>query len=117
MCIEEGRIQGLDTDDPKGLLRRGKLVVKDDAGTPHSLEIVAAHLYAIPEDLYTLIASGQLKSGVRTPPSTEIYWVAGRRLSEQRFEKVAVFTMTDVNEIQRLKKLGFGKRSIRNYLV
>ncbi|KAK0433019.1 hypothetical protein EV421DRAFT_1449437 [Armillaria borealis] len=117
MCIEEGRVQGLDTDDPKGLLRRGKLVVKDDAGTLHALEIVATHRHAIPEDSYTLIASGQWKSGARAAPSTEIYWVAGRRLPEQRFEKVAVFTMTDVKEIQKLKKLGIGKRSIRNYLV
>ncbi|KAK0471539.1 hypothetical protein IW261DRAFT_1424990 [Armillaria novae-zelandiae] len=117
VCIEEGRIQGLDTDDPKGLLRHGKLVVKDDVGTLHSFEIVAAHLYAIPEDSYCLLASGQWKSGVRAAPSTEIYWVAGRRLPEQRFRKVAVFSMTDVKEIQMFKTLGFGKRSLRNYLA
>ncbi|KAK0493188.1 hypothetical protein EDD18DRAFT_1180965 [Armillaria luteobubalina] len=115
--VEEGRIQGLDIDDPKGLLRRGKLIVKDDAGTPHSFEIVAAHPYAISEDSYTLLASGLWKNGVRAAPVTEIYWVAGRKLSEQRFEKVAVFSMTDVKEIQKLKKLGIGKRLIRNYLV
>ncbi|PBK93343.1 hypothetical protein ARMGADRAFT_121232 [Armillaria gallica] len=88
MCIEEGRVQGLDTDDPKGLavVRQGRLVVKDHAGTLHSLKIVAAHPYAIPEDSYTLIASGQWKSGARAP-LTEIYWVAGRRLPEQKFER------------------------------
>ncbi|PBK62713.1 hypothetical protein ARMSODRAFT_963997 [Armillaria solidipes] len=78
MCIEEGRVQGLDS--------------------------------------YTLIAGSQWKILTRAP-STEIYWVAGRRLPEQKFEKVAVFTMTDAKEIQRLKKLGVAKRSIRNYLV
>ncbi|SJL02955.1 uncharacterized protein ARMOST_06297 [Armillaria ostoyae] len=114
MCIEEGLIQGLDANDPKGLLRPGKLVVKD-AGILHSLEIVAAHPYAIPEDSYTLIPS-EGKSEARAP-STDIYWVAGRRLLDQKFEKVAVFTMTDAKEIQRLKKLGIAKRSIRNYLV
>ncbi|PBK62717.1 hypothetical protein ARMSODRAFT_943097 [Armillaria solidipes] len=116
MCIEEGRVQGLGTNDPKGLLRRGKLVVKDDTGTLYSLEIVAPHPYVIPEDSYTLIAGSQWKILTRAP-STEIYWVAGRRLPEQKFEKVAVFTMTDTKEIQRLKKLGIAKRSIRNYLV
>ncbi|KAK0431082.1 hypothetical protein EV421DRAFT_1854897 [Armillaria borealis] len=117
MCIEEGRVQGLGTNDPKGLSRRGKLVVKDDTGTLHSLEIVAVHPYAIPEDSYRLIASGQRKSGARAAPSTEIYWVAGRRLPEQKFEKVAVFNMTDAKEIERLKKLGIAERSIQNYLV
>ncbi|PBK65249.1 hypothetical protein ARMSODRAFT_1052720 [Armillaria solidipes] len=33
-------------------------------------------------------------------PSTQIYWVAGRRLPEQKFEKVAVFTMTETKETQ-----------------
>ncbi|KAG7440764.1 uncharacterized protein BT62DRAFT_1080624 [Guyanagaster necrorhizus] len=119
MCIEEGRVQGLGAEDPKGLIRRGKLVVKDDTGKSHSLGIVAAHLYEISDDSYTLIASSQGKSGafVTRAPWTEIHWVAGRRLSGQKFEKVSVFTMTDAREIQRLKKLGIAKRSIRNYLV
>ncbi|KAK0431114.1 hypothetical protein EV421DRAFT_1743427 [Armillaria borealis] len=43
VCIEEGRVQGLDANDPKGLVRQGKLVVKDDTGALHSLEIVATH--------------------------------------------------------------------------
>ncbi|KAK0436209.1 hypothetical protein EV421DRAFT_1981201 [Armillaria borealis] len=92
----KGRVQGLDTDDSKGPLQQGKLVIKGDTGTLHSLEIIAAHPYATPDDSYTLIASGW-KSGTRVP-STEIYWVAGRRLPEWKFEKIAVFTMTDVKE-------------------
>ncbi|KAK0449080.1 uncharacterized protein EV420DRAFT_1647113 [Desarmillaria tabescens] len=119
MCIEEGRVQGLSAEDPKGSLRHGKLVVKDKTGTLHSLEVVAAHLYDIPDDSYKLIASGQRKNGafVTRAPSTEIHWVAGRRLPEQKFEKVSVFTMRDAEEIQMLKKLRITKRSIQNYLV
>ncbi|KAK0443705.1 uncharacterized protein EV420DRAFT_1023292 [Desarmillaria tabescens] len=119
MCIEEGRIQGLRAEDPRGTSRHGKLVVKDETGMLHSFDIVANHLYPIPDDSYTLIASGQWKSGtfVTRTSSTEIHWVAGRRLPEQKFEKVSVFTMSDAREIQRLKKLGITKRSIRNYLV
>ncbi|KAK0465663.1 hypothetical protein IW261DRAFT_1613415 [Armillaria novae-zelandiae] len=102
--IERGFVHGLAMGGVEGTDRRGKLVVKDAVGMSHTFNILASHQYPIPDDTYTLLGAdpmitldGQI---LRSPQ----YWVVGRRLPGDMFEKVSVFKMTDSDEIQRLKE-------------
>ncbi|KAK0421662.1 hypothetical protein EV421DRAFT_1965903 [Armillaria borealis] len=104
--IEKGYVRGLAMGNMEREVWRGELVVQDSTGMARMFEIVATHQYPIPEDFYTLI-SGRWDLG---------YWAIGRRMPDQRFEKVSTFRMSrQTKGIQRLARLGVGKWS-RNCL-
>lgn len=79
------------------------------AGRSHTFQIHLTHKYRIPEDTYTLLG---------TYPSIRSlqYWVVGRRLLGQKFEKVSVFQITDYKEGKRLVDPNLAISS-RNILV
>ncbi|SJL05367.1 uncharacterized protein ARMOST_08734 [Armillaria ostoyae] len=107
--IERVFVRGLAVGGEEGMDRCGELVVEDADGLGHSFNIVASHQYLIPEDMYTLLGSDPFgwKDKIHPPQ----YWVVGRRLPSEMFEKVSVFTMTDIDEIKRLKELGLSATS------
>ncbi|KAK0443906.1 uncharacterized protein EV420DRAFT_1277775 [Desarmillaria tabescens] len=102
-CIEKGLVCGFNVGLAAGGDRHGKLVVKDADGREHIFKIIAAHQYPIPEDSYTLLGNDQRASK---------YWAVGRRLPEQRFEKVSIFALNDSKEADRLVDLGIRSRNI-----
>ncbi|KAK0449021.1 uncharacterized protein EV420DRAFT_1565510 [Desarmillaria tabescens] len=105
--IEKGYVRGLAMGTMERRVRRGELVVQDNSGTNHTFNIIATHQYPIPEDFYTLI-SGYWELG---------YWVVGRRVPDQRFQKVSTFRMSEeIEGLQKLAKLGVGKWS-KNRLI
>ncbi|SJL05358.1 uncharacterized protein ARMOST_08725 [Armillaria ostoyae] len=107
--IERGFVRGLAVGGVEGIDRCGELVVEDADGLGHSFNIVASHQYPIPEDTYTLLGSNPFRWKDEIYPPQ--YWVVGRRLPSKMFEKVSVFTMTDIDEIKRLKELGLSAMS------
>ncbi len=102
--IERGFVRGLAVGGVKAIDRCGELVVEDAEGKVHAFNILASHQYPIPEDMYTLLGSNLMTwHGQIHPPQ---YWVVGRRHPSKRFEKVSVFTVTDLHEIKQLIDLG-----------
>ncbi len=73
------------------------MVFKDAAGSPHTLKIVAAHTYPIPDGLYALI-------GCSFVHSSDV-WVIGWRRKNGEFEKLSVFRSTDDEQV-KLRTLG-----------
>ncbi|KAK0506558.1 hypothetical protein EDD18DRAFT_1342949 [Armillaria luteobubalina] len=111
LSIERGFVHGLMVGGVEGIDRCGKLVVEDAVGMSHTFNILASHQYPIPGDTYTLLGAdpmipldGQILLSLQ-------YWVVGRRLPNNMFEKVSVFKMTDSDEIQRLKEPDLSTRS------
>ncbi|SJL15008.1 uncharacterized protein ARMOST_18489 [Armillaria ostoyae] len=99
-CIEKGHVRGLDGSAERDDLReiRGELVVEGADGMAHTFPIHVNHRYPIPEDTYVLL-------GVRaafSDSSTPCQWVVGRRLPDQRFEKVSVFGIYSGERLQDL---------------
>ncbi|PBK88086.1 hypothetical protein ARMGADRAFT_1168268 [Armillaria gallica] len=90
LCIEKGYILGLDTGSTEGYDRCGELVVKDKDGIAHTFRVRVTHQSPIPEDVYTLLGDAWS------------YYVVGRRLPGQRFEKVSVIKMDDFQEVKWL---------------
>ncbi len=86
-CIESGFVRGLAEGGALGTDRHGELLVEDSCGIQHAFPIIATHQYPIPEDTYTLIGD-EFSS---YPWKGQ--WVVGRRLSDERFEKLSVFEM------------------------
>ncbi|KAK0456852.1 hypothetical protein EV421DRAFT_2013890 [Armillaria borealis] len=107
--IERGFVRGLAVGGGEGIGRCGELVVEDADGIVHSFNIFARHQYLIPEDTYTLIGSKPRSWGCIPYPLQ--YWVVGRRLPSKTFEKVSVFTMTDMDETKRLIELNLSVKS------
>ncbi|KAK0232860.1 hypothetical protein IW262DRAFT_28884 [Armillaria fumosa] len=105
-CIERGFVRGLAVGGEEGIDRCGELVVEDADRISHAFRITASHQYLIPEDTYTLLCSHVFMNW------TPRYWVVGRRLPNNMFEKVSAFKMTDSDEIERLGKLATESRSI-----
>ncbi|KAK0198024.1 hypothetical protein F5146DRAFT_1130968 [Armillaria mellea] len=108
--VERGIVRGLAEGSVEGIDRRGELVVEDTDGKAHVFNTLASHQYPIPEDTYTLIGSTPLFSWdgkIRSPQ----HWVVGQRLPCERFEKVSVFKMTDLDEINHLIALGLSAKS------
>ncbi|PBK96990.1 hypothetical protein ARMGADRAFT_722642 [Armillaria gallica] len=101
-CIERGYIRELAVEGPQERPRSGELEVKDADMTPHVFKIAASHRYPIPDGSYTLLG----------PKRFQMCWVVGRRLPDDRFEKVSVVT----GERQRLKRFG-GARELVQYLA
>ncbi|KAK0216757.1 hypothetical protein EDD85DRAFT_431124 [Armillaria nabsnona] len=106
--IPSGFVRGLAVGDPKGGLRRGELIVKDQRGRHHTIQIVATHQYSIPEGCYSLLASHGLQQLI-----VEGYWVVGKMwgLVHSEFEKVSVFEIPDENELERLNDLRIVRRT------
>lgn len=102
-CIDKGYIRGLSMRDSRERPRSGALEVKDAHMAPHTYKIVATHQHPIPDGSYTLL--GRKRN-----------WVIGRRTRDGKFSKIAVFTMTDKRERERLKRFG-GARELVQYLV
>ncbi|KAK0458359.1 uncharacterized protein EV420DRAFT_1682587 [Desarmillaria tabescens] len=92
LCIEKGFVQGLAVEGVPGADRHGRLHVEDMYGTKRVFNIIARHQYPIPEDMYTLIGS---EESMNYSSHCWKGWVVGRRLSDDRFEKVSVFQMVD----------------------
>ncbi|KAK0474695.1 hypothetical protein EDD18DRAFT_1339112 [Armillaria luteobubalina] len=115
-CIEKGILRGLDVaSTDKGIDRWGELVVKDAAGTTHALKIRVAHQFPIPEDVYTLIYGQRFTFSAHTRRDPK-NWAVGRRMPEQKFQKVSVFVM-DWEELKRLHGLRGVVVKSRNILV
>ncbi len=93
-CIDNVTVEGLAVKYET--TRRGRIIVtKEGSHGSHSFRIVAGHQYPIPEGKYTLINSHMESE----------YWVVGKRLPDQRFEKVSVFQMNSSDKIKELKGL------------
>ncbi len=99
-CIEKGLVQRLDVRLAEGCDRCGELVVKDANGVAHTFKIHVTHQCLIPKDVYTLLGDNDLHT-----------WAVGRRLPEQKFEKVSVFKMDSQEEAEKLKDLNVSLRS------
>ncbi len=97
-CIEKGFVQGLNTRSAEEVNQHGELLIEDAKGRKHTFKVYAIHQYLIPEDSYTLLGVKDYQSDILR------YWVIGQRLPDQRFEKVSVFEMTDL-EGERLEHL------------
>ncbi|KAK0224793.1 hypothetical protein EDD85DRAFT_226902 [Armillaria nabsnona] len=102
-CIEKGHVRVFDAGSAEGCDRCGELVVKVADGIAHTFKIRVAHRFSIPEDAYTLLGD------------TPYHWAIGRRLPDQRFEKVSVIGLY-YEEWQKLRDLSLIASS-RNVLV
>ncbi|PBL01377.1 hypothetical protein ARMGADRAFT_1059136 [Armillaria gallica] len=109
--IEKALVLRLAVGGVEGIDRCGELVVEDADGTAHAFNILASHQYPIPEGTYTLLGSDPVPWYNKNAICSPQYWVIGRRLPSRMFEKVSVFTMTDLNEIKRLMELGLSAKS------
>ncbi len=108
-CIERGFVRGLSVGGAEGVDRHGELTVEDSNGTKHTIKIIATHQYPIPEDTYALLHGHFEWEASHRYPNNVKYWVVGRRLPQQSFEKLSVFKITDWDEIERLKSLSVAK--------
>ncbi len=102
VSIESGYVQGLAEGSHDGKRRHGELIVTDNAGTKHTFKIIADHQYQIPDGLYTLLGSSQYNFRRKL---IDQYWVVGRRLREEKFQKASVFQIADEEEVKRLDEL------------
>ncbi len=93
LCIEQGLLQGLDMPSDEGVDRWGELVVTDVEGMAHTFKIHVTHQLPIPGDMYVLLCSQDTE--YYNIGTKQIYWAVGRRMPDQRFEKVSVFMMDD----------------------
>ncbi|KAK0219505.1 hypothetical protein EDD85DRAFT_988865 [Armillaria nabsnona] len=100
-CIEKGLMQGLDVGLAERCDQCGELVVEDANRIAHTFKIHVTHQCLIPEDVYTLL--GNFSKWF--PSTSGQAWAVGRRLSGQKFEKVSVFRMDSLEEVNRLKDL------------
>ncbi|KAG7442783.1 uncharacterized protein BT62DRAFT_935821 [Guyanagaster necrorhizus] len=110
-CIEKVSVRGLAAGGAAEIDRCGELIIKDANGAEHTFDIIARHKFPIPEDTYTLLGTNPGLLGL----ILKQYLVVGRRLSDEKFEKVSVFEMVD-KEVWRLKRLGITKKC-RNILI
>ncbi len=72
-----------DAGTAEGRDRCGELVVEGAHGIAHTFNIRVTHQYTIPGDTYTLLSDSL----------SHRFWAVGRRLPDQRFEKVSVIAM------------------------
>ncbi|PBK70018.1 hypothetical protein ARMSODRAFT_974520 [Armillaria solidipes] len=121
-CVGKGFVRGLTVRGGEKVDRCGELMVKDADGIEHIFNIIAHHGHPIPEDTYTLLGMESIDSVAAPnplhyyPPVRTQYWVIGRRLSDEKFEKVSVFEMADRAEVRRLSALGITENR-RNILI
>ncbi|PBK80135.1 hypothetical protein ARMGADRAFT_1040315 [Armillaria gallica] len=91
-CIDKAHVRGFDAGSAEGCDRYGELVVKAADGIVHTFKIHVTHRFPIPEDTYTLLGDNLHR-----------FWAVGRRLPDQRFEKVSVIVMDDLDDEERQK--------------
>ncbi|KAK0466570.1 hypothetical protein IW261DRAFT_1346614 [Armillaria novae-zelandiae] len=104
-CIEEGTVLGLNMRSIKDADRCGKLIV-DAYEKKYPFKVTAVHHHLIPEGKYTIISAD----------ITLENWVIGRRLPNNRFEKVSVLTLPNLREREKLKNLQIITKTL-NFLV
>ncbi|KAK0470904.1 hypothetical protein IW261DRAFT_1345045 [Armillaria novae-zelandiae] len=104
-CIEKGHVQIFDAESATEHDQCGELVVKATDEITLTFKIYVTHQIPIPEDTYTLLGD-----------TWHHTWAVGRRLPDQRFEKVSVIVIDDPDYEERLKNLGLAAES-RNVLV
>ncbi len=93
LCIEKGHVRVFDAGSAEGRDRCGELVVKAADGIKHTFKIHVTHQFPIPEDTYTLLSDLLHRR----------FWAIGRRLPDQRFEKVSVIVMDDLDNKERIQ--------------
>ncbi|KAK0470912.1 hypothetical protein IW261DRAFT_1372218 [Armillaria novae-zelandiae] len=94
VCIERGCVRGFNVGSAEEHGDRcGELVVEAADGSTRTFKIRVAHRFLIPEDTYALL-------GCDLSPCRQ--WAIGRRLPDQRFEKVSVIEMGSYHEVDRL---------------
>ena len=103
-CIEKGHVRVFDAGSAEGRDRCGELVVKAADGIAHTFKIHVTHRFPIPEDTYTLLGDHLYR-----------FWAVGRRMPDQRFEKVSVIVI-DFKDRYKLEDLSLVARS-HNVLV
>ncbi|KAK0479559.1 hypothetical protein IW261DRAFT_1478059 [Armillaria novae-zelandiae] len=103
VCIEKGRVLGLDVQSAEGGDRCGELIVESMDGGSYTFAIRATHQFLIPEDTYTLLGSSERVKYADIDRIRRQYWAVGRRLSDKRFEKVSVVMMNDQEDVTKLK--------------
>ncbi len=99
LCIEKGLLRGLDMPSDEGVDRWGELVVTNVEGIAHTFKIHVTHQLPIPEDMYVLLCSQDLKYELQG--TKQIYWAVGQRMPDQMFKKVSVLMMDDWTEVKR----------------
>ncbi len=103
-CIEKGYVQGFNAgESAEGHDQCGELVVKATDGIAHTFKIHVTHQFLIPEDMYTLLGEDLHWFS---------QWAVGRRLPDQRFEKVSAVVI-DFKEMLKLRNLGLVARSCK----
>ncbi|KAG7441917.1 uncharacterized protein BT62DRAFT_974182 [Guyanagaster necrorhizus] len=113
-CIEKVSVRGLAVGGVEEVDRRGELIIKDANGAEHTFDIMARHKFPISEDIYTLLGTDP-EALRRYGQIQKQYWIVGRRLSDEKFEKVSVFEMVK-EEARRLARLRITKER-RNILI
>ncbi|SJL15983.1 uncharacterized protein ARMOST_19497 [Armillaria ostoyae] len=114
LCIEKGLLRGLDMGSAEGVDRCGQLEVKDVDGTSHTFKICVTHQIPIPEDVYVLL---RIQDPWHDKFNKQIYWAVGRRMPDQRFEKVSMFMMDNSKEVTGLADLQGVMVKSRNVLA
>ncbi len=104
VALKRGMCGYLTWDRQKGHDRCGELVVKAADGITHTFKIHVTHRFPIPEDTYTLLGDHLYR-----------FWAVGRRMPDQRFEKVSVIVI-DFKDRYKLEDLSLVARS-HNVLV
>ncbi len=113
-CVENGFVWGLAVLGSPGTHRYGEWLVEDAHRIQHVFNITATHQYPIPDDTYTLIGPEEESySPIEGKPWVQ--WVVGRRLSDERFEKLSVLTMAG-DVARRMLNVTGGKEQV-NILV
>ncbi len=107
-CIEKGHVRVFNAGSAEGHGRCGELVVEAADGIAHTFKIHVTHRFLIPEDTYTLLGHTSYWS---------YNWAVGRRLPDQRFEKVSVIVMDHLDKEERRKLRDLSSAESRNVLV
>lgn len=102
--IDSAYVQGLDEGLKEGKPRQGEMVFKDTAGARRAFDILADHVYPIPDGSYALIGSSDRDS----PLHDLSLWVVGQLREDGKFEKLSVFRLAD-GELKYLRELGLEK--------
>ncbi|PBK73164.1 hypothetical protein ARMSODRAFT_1015958 [Armillaria solidipes] len=105
-CIEQGFVRGLNAGLAEGVDRCGELIVKDADGMQHTFKICVTHQFPIPEGAYTLLGSFTDPWDLQATKEVTEFWVVGRSLPDQRFEKLSVIRIPDKGERERLYQCG-----------
>ncbi|KAK0471156.1 hypothetical protein IW261DRAFT_1425425 [Armillaria novae-zelandiae] len=96
VCIEEGHVRGFNVGSAEEHDRCGELVLEAADGIVYTFKTRVTHQFLIPEDTYTLLGCDPLRCCM--------WWAIGRRLPDQKFEKVSVIEMDSDTELERLRE-------------